>query len=239
MIVQRLGTSMLLITQPDHAALAARLMEHWRADGFPDAARRQSILHAIQQHDNGWQELDSAPILDPEGLVLDFIAAPDGSKRGVWPRGVHRLASTPHAAALVAQHGLHIYRRHRKDLPWASFFTELTRLRDEYVHRARVSIEELLRDYFFLRIGDLVSLTFCNGWAEPQTDDSGSGYEMQLEGTRLTISPDPFEGSGVPLEITARALPTRIFVSAEEATSAYAHAPSVILKGMAVGANPT
>ena len=48
---------------------------------------------------------------------------------------------------------------------------------------------------------------FCNGWTASQLDDSGSGYTIRLEGTRLTIAPDPFEGREVPLEITARELP--------------------------------
>lgn len=238
MIVQRTGTSLLLITQPDHAALASRLMEQWRADGFPRAARRHSILHAITQHDNGWQELDCAPILDADGRLLDFIAVPDDVKRSVWPRGAERLASTPHAAALVAQHGLHIYRRHRHDAPWASFFAEVTGLRDEYARHASISVEELLREYFFLRIGDLVSLTFCNGWTNRQIDDSGSGYEMQLQGTRLMISPDPLDGREIPLEIAAREVPDRAFASADEAKTAFSRARSVTVKGMAIGRNP-
>ena len=238
MIVQRKATSLLLITQPDHAALAARLMEHWRADDFPRAARRQSILDAIDRHDNGWQELDEAPIVDANGRILDFISAPDEMKRGVWPRGVERLANRPHVAALVAQHGLHIYRRHRSDSSWAAFFAELTTLRDASARQADVSNEELRRDYFFLRIGDLISLTFCNGWTDKQTDDSGSGYEMQLAGNRLAISPDPLDGREVPLEIVARELPDGVFHTQDTATAAFARAPRVILRGMAVGGNP-
>lgn len=213
-------------------------MEHWRGNGFPGTPRRHSILHAIEQHDNGWQELDAVPMLDGNGRILDFISAPDDVKRRVWPRGIERLAAVPYAAALVAQHALHIYRRHRPDRPWAGFFAELTGLRNEYIRRANVSADDLLREYFFLRIGDLVSLTFCNGWTGRQTDDSGSDYELRLEDTRLTISPDPFDGTAVPLEIAARELPQRTFGSAEQARDEFSRAPRVTLRGMAVGRDP-
>jgi len=53
MIVRFDGSAQLLITQPDHAALAARIMRGWRANGFPDAPRHSVILHAIEEHDNG------------------------------------------------------------------------------------------------------------------------------------------------------------------------------------------
>ena len=114
MILRPNGSSQLLITQPDHAALAARVMRQWRADGLLQSPRLPSILLAVEEHDNGWREVDTAPLVDAStGRVLDFIGAPEEIRRPVWPRGVDRLADTPYAAALVAQHALHIYRRYR------------------------------------------------------------------------------------------------------------------------------
>jgi len=91
----------------------------------------------------------------------------------------------------------------------------------------------LLRDYFFVRAGDLASLTFCNGWTDVQTDDAG--YAIRLDGTRLTITPDPFEGREVALEVTARELPNRPFRSASEAERAFTAAREVVVKGVASG----
>ena len=47
------------MTQSDHAHLARMIMEHC----VPLAAwpRRDAILHAIHEHDNGWAEEDAAP----------------------------------------------------------------------------------------------------------------------------------------------------------------------------------
>jgi uncharacterized protein DUF3891 len=235
MIVRLNGSSQLLITQPDHAALAALVMRQWRADGLLQTPRLPSILLAVEEHDNGWREVDAAPLVDPAtGRVLDFIGAPDEIRRAVWPRGVDRLAATPYAAALVAQHALHIYRRYRDNPGWAPFFTEMETRRDRHL-AAPLTLEDLAREYFFLRIGDLVSLTFCNGWTDCQLDDSGSGYAIRLDGTRLTITPDPFEGRDVPLEVTARELPNRPFHSAAEARDAFSSARKILVEGIASG----
>jgi hypothetical protein len=215
-------------------------MREWRADGLRGSPRLSSILLAVEEHDNGWHEVDAAPLVDGvTGRVLDFISAPDDIRRSVWPRGVDRLAASPYAAALVAQHAVHIYRRYRDNPGWAQFFTEMETRRDRHLQPTALPLEVLVRDYFFLRIGDLVSLTFCNGWTDGQLDDTGSGYAIRFEpgwkGTRLAIAPDPFEGREVPLEITARELPNAAFRSAAEAQDAWSKAPQVLVQGVASG----
>jgi hypothetical protein len=94
-----------LIGQPDHAALSRHIMTYWRElDSHP---RRESILLAIGEHDNGWREPDASPSLDPaSGRAHELINAPAAVRQGVWPRGVERLSHDPWAAALVAEHAL-------------------------------------------------------------------------------------------------------------------------------------
>ena len=203
MIVRRTGAAPIFITQPDHAALAARIMAHWRAGGFPTSPRREVILLAIAEHDNGWQEVDAAPIVDASGEVLDFMTVPMDIRRGVWPRGVARLASQPYAAALVAQHALHVYRRYRANADWHPFFAEMESARDHHLRAAQsMSLDDLLADYAFVRIGDLLSLTFCNAWTAPQTEEFG--YTIRLDADRLRVGPDPFEGASLAIEVAGR-----------------------------------
>jgi uncharacterized protein DUF3891 len=236
MIVRQTGTAQLLMTQPDHAALAARIMRQWRADGLNEAPRHATILTAIAEHDNGWREADTSPIVDGNGHILDFIRAPDEIRREVWPRGVERLAPTPYAAALVAQHAVHIFRRYSGDPGWAPFFMEMLAARDRHLREsAPLTHDDLLRDYFFVRMGDLMSLTFCNAWTDVQTDDAGARYAICLEGSRLIVTPDPFHGREVALEIAARELPNRPFRSAAEARDLFEAAPSIVVKGIASG----
>ena len=84
--------SALLITQPDHAALSATIMRGWESGGLPESPRHVAIMLAIQAHDNGWQEVDAEPCLDPAtGRVLDFVHVPEDVRHAVWQRGVARL----------------------------------------------------------------------------------------------------------------------------------------------------
>jgi hypothetical protein len=237
MILRPAGSSQLLITQPDHAALAGRIMRHWRGGGLQESARRSPILRAIDEHDNGWREVDAAPVLDDHtGRILDFVGLPEPDRRAIWPRGVERLAATPYSAALVAQHAVHVYRRYRGTSSWDPFFVEMEVLRDTHLRAAGLSQVELLIDYSFVRLGDLVSLTFCNGWTEPQTDDAGEvGYTIRLDGARLIVTPDPFEGREIAIEIAGREVPDRPFRSTADAQAAYGSAPEVTVAGVAVG----
>ena len=226
MIVRRRSTLVHLITQPDHAALSRRIMTHWRElDSHP---RRESILLAIGEHDNGWRELDATPSLDPaSGRVHDFMTAPASLRQGVWPRGVDRLSHDPWAAALVAQHALTVYDRYRSDPEWLEFFKTMTTMRDDLLGRTNRSLQDLERDYSFVRIGDLISLVFCNPWQEETYREWTFRFDRDL----VTIVPDPFEGREVPFDINAIELPDRPFASDDDLRTAFRNAPRVSLTG--------
>ena len=232
MIVRPTELSLTLITQPDHAALAWRIMEHRVADGLPVAEHRAPILNAILQHDNGWQEVDLAPIHAGDGGVLDFVTTPIDVRQAVWPRGVGARRSTPMAAALVAEHAINVYSRYRDDAAWTSFFSQMAELRARFAGVADVSLEEVAEDYFFVRAADLLSLTFCNGWTDVQHIRN---YAFRLDDRVMTIQPDPFAGATVPLEVPARILPRQHYASAAELGDAWAASSRVTVRGVLRG----
>ena len=165
-VVDRPG-SVRYITQPDHAALAGRLMSHWAADGLPASPRRSEILLAVGGHDNGWRELDRAPFVDEaSGQVRDFVTLPAPLRRAVWPRVVGELQDTPYAAALVAEHALVAYRRLRSDPDWAEFFEQMTGLRDR-AGMAAGQVTELA-----------AKLTREASWARAAGDPKAAIYEL-------------------------------------------------------------
>jgi hypothetical protein len=209
-------------------------MAHWRADGLPLSPRRNDILLATRAHDDGWYGPDDKPIIDPEtGHVLDFVHAPAEVRQALWPRSVTRLRATPYAAALVAEHALQVYHSDRDDAGWRAFFTYMKALRDDRLSEsAGWDVDDLSRDYAFLRMGDLLSLMFCGRWMRPQDQD---GYTLQLEGDRLMVAPDPFDGLEVPLSVTARVFPNHPFETAADAWCAFDRADVVTLTGVAVG----
>ena len=227
MIVRSAGSSIELITQPDHAQLARRVME--RCPTLQAHPRRDSILHAIGEHDNGWAEEDAAPQVDPSaGDVVDFIHAPVAVRQRVWPRAVSRLSADPWAAALVAQHALTAYDRFRPDPEWTSFFDEMTAMRDERITRAEAELKDLLGDYLFVRVGDLISLTFCLGRAGEQ---QFADYTIALAAGGVRVHPDLFGGASVPVEVQARVLPARTFVDDEDLRDALKTAGWIRVRG--------
>ncbi len=240
MIVRRTGEALQLITQPDHAHLAGAIMQHSVA--LANHPRRTSILLAITEHDNGWTEPDSAPLIDPAtGIPLDFISAPNAVRQGVWPRGVARLAHDPWAAALVAQHALAIFDRYRGDVAWAGFFAEMETMRtvgpvlsDANVEpvlldRPSDRMKDLEADYRFVGLGDVISLTFCNGWTDEQRFDT---WRIRLTGSHVSLLPDPFGGSTIPFQIDAREIRQRTFRTDAELRAALAEAPTIRLEGV-------
>jgi hypothetical protein len=231
MIVRPASDALHLITQPDHAALAGRIMHEWSA--LSDHPRRRAILQAVAEHDNGWAEPDAAPIVDPAtGRIADFISIAVHIRQEVWPRGVSRLSGDPWAAALVAEHAVFVYSRFRGDPQWTSFFAGMEAARAAHVTSAGRDMETLQRDYDFVRLGDLISLVFCTAWTEPQ---SHGGYTVSREGARVTVVPDAFGGRELAFEIPALEVPQRRFESDEHLRRALAAAPRVVLRG-SVGA---
>jgi hypothetical protein len=252
MIIRRSASTLHLITQPSHAALSARIMRQWGSGHFAESPRKASILNAIEQHDCGWAEFDETLVIDTQtgpaapklryiavaeaGRLLDFTEVSDAVKRETSTRGIPPLASDPYAAALAAQHRLHVYRRYADHPEWKPFFAEMTATRNSYAVAAGVApLDDLLRDYRLVRAGDLASLAFCNEWTN--TDDDGCGYSMHFDGSTLTISPDPFDGRVIAIDVEARVIQNERFASIAEARQAVAAAPLVILKGMVRGSD--
>jgi hypothetical protein len=229
-IVRPAADRILLITQPDHALLARRIMEH--CVPLATRPRRDVILHAIEEHDNGWAEEDAAPRVNAAtGDVVDFVNAPADVRQSVWSRGVSRLVDDPWAAALVAQHAIVIYDRFHTDPAWAPFFADMTAARDAMVRAAGQPPEQLLSDYEFVRLADLTSLAFCTGWPGEQRFGQ---WSVRLDGARV-LTPHIFGGVEIPIAIAAREIPKRPFRSDADLRSSLREAPTTTVHGTVVG----
>lgn len=262
MIVRRIGSDLLLIAQLEHSKLAGRIMTAWRADGFLDRPTRARVLEATSVHDQGWRQVDAAPIVDPEtGTPYDVVNAPLEIRQGAFPRAVEELArQDPYIAALVAQHAVTVYRRYDTTPEWTEFFPRLERRRDELLAETQpLDFETFMRDYAIVRIGDRWSLVFCNGWLEPNEmlgytaqlhgsvpaaghgngDSDGNGSDSgTVNGGWLQITPDPFAGAIVPIDVPAWRIPARRYASDADLRDAVAQAPVIRLAGVIAGSAP-
>jgi hypothetical protein len=238
MIVTDDGTYIRLITQPDHARLAGDIAEAWHADLFQTHVKRDVLLLAIREHDNGWIEPDAEPAVDPQtGRPYDFVSAPEDLKQGIWPRGVERLArEDPLAAAFVAQHALTIFADHRSKPSWSLFFERMTSLRDTLLELCDMSDPDsrdaFLRDYRLLFLADFLSLAFCNDWQQTFESD---GYSFTVQGDRLIVTPDPFGAQLVSLSVPTRQIPSRKYDTTSDLHRTLAGAEDSTLHGIARG----
>ena len=217
----------LLITQPAHASLARRVME--QCVPLSDHPRRAAILRAIAEHDNGWQEEDAAPEPDPAtGSVVDFIHIAVPVRQQVWPRSVARLENDPWAAALVAHHAITVYDRYRPEAEWDHFFLTMEALREEMLVRAEVPRDHLDADYVYLRLADLISLSFCTG--SPAEQRIGE-WSVQWMDPTVLVSPDPFGGREIQMEVSATRLRLDHSRSSRELRDQIQHGETVVLSG--------
>jgi hypothetical protein len=214
--------------------LAAEIISAWRIDGFAEHPRREAILYAAREHDNGWREEDAETIVDASGAPLDFIASPVVVKHRIWPRAVSRLAGDrPYEAALVAQHALTVHADYRHRPDWQTFFDTIEGLRGVLLTRAgEAAATTIDPDYCFVNIADRLSLIFCNGWRERFDHHE---LQIQLRGQTLAVTPDPFGGGRVPLRVMARRLPIRTYGSSADLRAALDDAPMELIEGEAAG----
>jgi hypothetical protein len=145
---------------------------------------------------------------------------------------VARLGADPWAAALVAQHAITVYDRFRPDPAWASFFAAMEAARDVMLRASGLPEQDLLADYAFVRLADLISLTFCTGWTDEQRY---ARWTVRLAGTRVGVSPDAFGGAAIPIEIGAREIANEPLRSGTELRSVLNAAPRAILRGEVAG----
>jgi hypothetical protein len=233
MIIRPDDDSLLFVTQPDHARLAADLLSHWTADGFSDHPRRDVLLLAAREHDNGWREVDENPAFDAaSGCALDFMTVGDDIKQSVWPRAIERVAqASPYAAALVAQHAISVYDASHQKPTWTSFFDDMAARRDRLLASGPHTPAELQDDYRFLSVVDLLSLSFCNGWTD-ERERYGCRVRYGAEG--IDVRPGLFSTT-VPMRIRARRLPNRRYASTADLRAAFEDAAPEIVEGMARG----
>lgn len=225
MLVRALGDSLLLITQADHARLAADLLGLVRIPELVGHPRRDELLRAVADHDNGWWESDAAPRVDSDGRPVDFLNVAREERFEIWQRGVERFSEkAPYRSALVAAHALRLFASRRDDPDWSEFLEQLEARRDELIEAAGVSLEELADDDRWTELADDLSLALC--LADARLADA-PGWRAAIdpadEPLNLRLDPFPFAGA-TRLELRGRRVPARHWESDSALALALANA---------------
>jgi hypothetical protein len=103
----------ILISQIEHAHLAARLAEHWGAGEFAPLWPRRELLWAIEHHDDGWRQWDLAPDVDPtNGRPRSFTEMEPADSAAIWSASIETARDAgPLEAYVVAGHFCALSRR--------------------------------------------------------------------------------------------------------------------------------
>jgi hypothetical protein len=211
MIVVPEEDAWLFVTQTDHARFAGELLSLWRADGLPEHPRREELLFAAREHDNGWREADAAPRWDAgRGRPHDFLSLPARDRREVWERGPARYAaSRPYVALLITRHAQHLLADRRGEADWEGLLAFLDDLAAELVEATGAGEEDLAADYRWVDLADLASLAACNRWREPF---GRHGTEGRVADGRLALDPFPLAGA-TTFAVPCRRVPRRAYAS--------------------------
>lgn len=119
MILQEQSDAIFVIRQTDHAFLSGFFAREWGNDFFSRVEPSASFCLAASEHDNGWQEWELTPGVDPKIFApYSFMNVPTEEHIALYQRGIDRVVKAdPYAGLLVANHCTGLYDRARATMP--------------------------------------------------------------------------------------------------------------------------
>jgi hypothetical protein len=209
MILQQENDPIIAIRQTDHAFLAGFFAREWGNELFTRPEPWPSFCLAAAEHDNGWQEWELAPGVDPKTFApYSFMNVPTEEHIALYQRGIERVVKADlYAGLLVAAHCMGLYDRALATIPGYSakyVRAQEQHLANDFVQRLRLQqlrlkvdlrnnpamkayIEENLIQMNVQRLQamDRLSLFFCLGGADHTTIEgvpvNDGGLEVDLE----------------------------------------------------------
>jgi hypothetical protein len=119
MIIQEHGDQLILIRQTDHAMLAGFFARSLGNKFFSRPEPFESFCLAAAEHDNGWQEWEFLPQIDPKTFTpYNFMSIPTEEHIALYQRGIERVVRADrYAGLLVSMHCAGLYDRTRATMP--------------------------------------------------------------------------------------------------------------------------
>lgn len=119
MIIRQNSDPMVVIRQTDHAVLCGFFAREWGNEQFSRPEPFTSFCLAAAEHDNGWQEWELTPSVDPRSFApYTFMSVPTEEHVLLYQRGIDRVVKTDlYAGLLVAGHCAGLYDRAKATMP--------------------------------------------------------------------------------------------------------------------------
>ncbi len=119
MIIQERGDHLILIRQTDHAVLSGYFARELGNENFTRSEPEESLRLAATEHDNGWNEWELQPHIDPVTfLPFTFMSLPTQQHMDLYQRGIERVVKVDrYAGLLVSMHCAGLYDKTRATMP--------------------------------------------------------------------------------------------------------------------------
>jgi hypothetical protein len=119
MILQTQNDPLVVIRQTDHAYLAGFFARELGNEAFAKPEPFASFCLAAAEHDNGWQEWELAPGVDPKTFAAyTFMTVPTEEHISLYQHGIERVVKADmYAGMLVAGHCMGLYDRAHATIP--------------------------------------------------------------------------------------------------------------------------
>ena len=119
LIIQQNTDPMVVIRQTDHGVLTGFFAREWGNEVFSKPEPFASFCLAAAEHDNGWQEWELEPTVDPKSFApYTFMSVPTEEHVQLYQRGIDRVVKSDlYAGLLVACHCTGLYDRAKATMP--------------------------------------------------------------------------------------------------------------------------
>ena len=221
MIIQDHDDHLVIIRQTDHAVLSGFFARELGNELFSKPEPTESFRLAATEHDNGWDEWELLPRIDPVTfLPYSFMSIPTEEHIALYQRGIERVVKADrYAGLLVSMHCAGLYDRTRATMPGfsakyvksqeAPIVTDvLQRLRLQQLRlkvdlRADPAMKDFADEKWLqanaqrLEAVDRLSLYICLAPHEPATIDA---VPVDYRGSEVDWDLEPEEDNAVTLE---------------------------------------
>jgi len=220
-IIQEHADHLVIIRQTDHAVLSGHFARELGNEVFMQPEPVESFRLAAMEHDNGWDEWELLPGIDPVTfLPYSFMSIPTEEHIELYRRGIERVVKADrYAGLLVSMHCLALYDRTRATMPGFSAkyvksqdstmvtdFLQMLRLQQLRL-KVDLRADPLTKNFTDekwlqanaqrLEALDRLSLYFCMGPLEGSTIDA---VPADYQGTEVDWDLQPEGGNAATLE---------------------------------------
>ncbi len=245
MIRREIKNGWIIITQKDHSILSGDIMNHWGNSKFSPPKPKDEVLFAVAEHDNGWQEWEENPQINPlNKYPKNFLEMSYKDQAQIWKRSYLRYSKQhPYACSLIALHfdkfNSSVLKRNKNALLLKTEIKKfvLENLKLSSTEQKSLS-EEIINNLKFVQIGDIISLALCHGWRSTRIDEipyslNGSNTSIMLksqDGFNYRIYPFPFSKNPITISISGVKINRKTFKNNEEFIEVFKKSEKMNLK---------